>query len=64
MDSYPLLKLIHIISATLLFGTGLGTAFFLFMANRSANLAAIQTTIRTVVLLIGCLQRLPSSFNP
>ena len=50
MDSYPLLKLIHLISATLLFGTGLGTAFFLFMANRSANLSAIQTTVRTVVL--------------
>lgn len=50
MDSYQLLKLVHIISATLLFGTGLGTAFFLFMANRSASLAAIQTTARTVVL--------------
>lgn len=50
MDSYQLLKLIHIISATLLFGTGSGTAFFLYMANRSANLAAIQTTIRTVVI--------------
>jgi len=50
MDSYPLLKLVHIVSAALLFGTGLGTAFFLFMVNRYAGIAAIRSTARTVVL--------------
>ena len=30
MDLYSFIKTIHIISATILFGTGLGTAFFMF----------------------------------
>lgn len=32
---YLLMKWLHIVSATLLFGTGLGTAFYLFSANRT-----------------------------
>ena len=35
---YPTVKFIHIISATLLFGTGLGSAFYMFMAYRSGNM--------------------------
>ena len=50
MDLYPLLKLVHILSATILFGTGLGTAFFMWRADRSADVAAIAATARTVVL--------------
>ncbi|MEI8324441.1 MAG: DUF2269 domain-containing protein [Betaproteobacteria bacterium] len=34
---YLALKTLHILSATVLFGTGLGTAFFMLMANRSGN---------------------------
>lgn len=30
MDWYPLLKTIHVVSSTVLFGTGLGIAFFMF----------------------------------
>ena len=29
MNGYFLLKVVHVISATVLFGTGLGTAFFI-----------------------------------
>ena len=47
---YFLVKLVHIISATLLFGTGLGTAFFMFSAFRSSDAAAIKVTSRHVVL--------------
>ena len=50
MDSYLLLKLIHILSAVIVAGTGTGIAFFMFMATRSSNVAAIAITTRNVVL--------------
>ena len=34
---YLTLKLIHILGAAVLFGTGLGIAFFMFMAHRTAR---------------------------
>jgi len=50
MDSYLLLKLIHILSAVVITGTGAGIAFFMFMASRSNNPQAIYTTTKHVVL--------------
>lgn len=50
MDDYFGLKLAHILSSTLLFGTGLGTAFFMWMAHRRGDIAAIAVTARHVVL--------------
>jgi uncharacterized membrane protein len=50
MTTYLAVKLLHILSATILFGTGLGTAFFLFSAWRSDNFEAMRVTARTVVL--------------
>jgi uncharacterized membrane protein len=50
VDDYILLKTVHIISSTLLFGTGLSTAFHGWMANRSGDLAARQVVNRNVVL--------------
>lgn len=47
---YSLLKTIHIISATLLFGTGFGTYFFMIRATRSGNVEALRVTAATVVL--------------
>ena len=44
------LKLIHILSAIILFGLGCGTVFFKLMADRSANHAAIAITSKHVVL--------------
>ena len=49
-DLYHLLKLAHIIGAAILFGTGIGIAFFMLMAHRSRNLAAIATTATIVVI--------------
>jgi len=49
MDAYTLIKTLHILSATILFGTGLGTAFFFWSARRdedSARLYAARTTVR------------------
>lgn len=50
MVDYVLLKTVHVISSTLLFGTGLGTAFHGWMANRSGELAARRVINRNVVL--------------
>ena len=36
MDAYSLVKTLHIISATIVFGTGVGIASFLFFGHRSA----------------------------
>ncbi len=47
---YLTVKWLHILSSTVLFGTGIGTAFFMFMANRSQNVQAIAFATRTVVL--------------
>lgn len=47
---YLTLKWIHILSAILLFGTGLGSAFYKFMTDRRGNIAAIAVVNRTVVL--------------
>lgn len=48
--SYLTLKYLHILSMVLLFGTGLGSAFYKWMADRSRNLEHIAITNRHVVL--------------
>jgi len=50
MNTWLLLKLVHILSSTLLFGTGLGTAFYMWRADRSGDVAAIAVVSRNVVL--------------
>ena len=44
------LKLIHILGAAVLFGTGLGIAFFMWMAHRTGDAATIAQTARIVVV--------------
>lgn len=48
--TYITLKTLHILSLVLLFGTGLGSAFYKWMADRSGNVAHIAVTNRHVVL--------------
>lgn len=50
IEWYLILKIVHVISATVLFGTGLGTAFFKWIVDRSGNLAAIRVVSERVVL--------------
>lgn len=50
MNSYLWIKLIHIISATVLFGTGMGTAFFMLRAYLSENEEAFSLTTKNVVM--------------
>ncbi len=47
---YLAVKWVHVLSATLLFGTGLGSAFYKLMTDRTGNLQAIAQTNRIVVL--------------
>jgi uncharacterized membrane protein len=48
--SYLVVKWIHVLSATLLFGTGLGIAFFMWVAHRGGDPRVIAATARTVVV--------------
>lgn len=48
--TYAILKTLHILSMVLLFGTGLGSAFYKWMADRSGNVAHIAVTNHHVVL--------------
>lgn len=47
---YLLLKWLHVISATLLFGAGVGSAFHLFAATLRRTVPGIATATRNVVL--------------
>ena len=49
MNTYLALKTPHILSSVLLVGTGFGTAFYLFFANRSGSLEAKAVVGRLVV---------------
>ena len=48
MNLYLLIKTVHVISSVLLVGTGFGSAFYLFFANRSGSLQAQAVVCRLV----------------
>lgn len=50
MSWYLLLKTLHILSVSVLFGTGLGSAYFALRAWRGGELAVIAATFRHVVM--------------
>lgn len=50
MEYYFVLKFVHIITATFLFGTGVGTAFFMLSAYLSKDIATLKRTTSHVVL--------------
>ena len=49
MSLYLLLKTLHIMSSTLLFGTGLGSAYYALRAWRSQRVEVIAVTFRHLV---------------
>lgn len=49
MNTYLILKTLHIVSSTLLFGTGLGSAYYTLRAWRSGNLEVMAATFRYLV---------------
>lgn len=47
---YLVIKWIHILSSTILFGTGIGSAFYMFVANRTKDIASIAFASKWVVI--------------
>lgn len=49
MNTYLIVKTLHILSSVLMVGTGFGTAYYLFFANRSGKVGTIADVARLVV---------------
>ncbi|PZN34588.1 MAG: DUF2269 domain-containing protein [Proteobacteria bacterium] len=47
---YVIVKWLHILSSTLLFGTGLGSAFYMFFASLTRDARVTATVVRHVVI--------------
>jgi uncharacterized membrane protein len=50
MELIFIYKFVHVLGASVLFGTGLGIAYFMFMAHRTGHAGVIAVTLRFVVL--------------
>lgn len=47
---YLIVKWIHVVSSTILFGMGIGSAFYMFMANRTKSTSNIYFAAKYVVI--------------
>lgn len=50
MNELLVVKWLHILSSTVLFGTGIGTAFYLFFVSRTRDTHAVAVVSRFVVI--------------
>ena len=50
MSEYLVLKWLHVLSSTILFGTGIGSAFYMFFACRQENPRIAYFVVRWVVV--------------
>lgn len=50
MTTYLVLKYLHVISGAILFGTGVGIAYFMLSVHRSRNIEAMRVVSRQVIL--------------
>lgn len=50
MNELLILKWLHVLSSTLLFGTGIGTAFYLFFVSRTRDTHAVAVVSHYVVI--------------
>jgi uncharacterized membrane protein len=48
--TYLVVKWLHILSSTLLFGTGLGSAYYMFFASRTRDPRVVAPVVRHVVI--------------
>jgi uncharacterized membrane protein len=48
--TYLIVKWLHILSSTVLFGTGLGSAFYMYFTSRTRDSQAIAVVVRYVVI--------------
>lgn len=54
MNAYLLLKSLHVVSASVLLGTGAGIAFFMWRAHATRDAATVAAVARIVVLADFC----------
>ena len=47
---YLIAKWLHVLSSTILFGTGIGTAFYIFFCARTADAAIVAAVMRYAVI--------------
>lgn len=47
---YLTLKIIHILSATIMIGTGLGSAFYLFVSYKTALFTTVKDVLKIVII--------------
>jgi uncharacterized membrane protein len=47
---YLVIKWVHIVSSTMLFGTGLGSAFYMFFASRTRDARVVASVVKYVVI--------------
>jgi uncharacterized membrane protein len=50
VNDYVVVKWLHVLSSTLLFGTGLGSAFYAFFVSRTRDAHAISIVLRLLVV--------------
>src|SRR4051794_25087487 len=48
--AYEIAKWLHILSSTLLFGTGIGSAYYMFFASLSGDARTVAHVVRYVVI--------------
>lgn len=48
--TYLVVKWLHVLSSTFLFGTGIGSAFYMFFTSRSGDAAIVAAVTRYVVI--------------
>jgi uncharacterized membrane protein len=61
---YVIVKWLHILSSTLLFGTGLGSAWYMLFANVSRDVRAIAVVSRHVVIADWLFTATTAVFQP
>lgn len=50
MNEYVLVKWIHVVSSTILFGTGIGSAYYMLLASLKRDPRVVHAVVRNVVL--------------
>jgi uncharacterized membrane protein len=48
--AYEIAKWLHVLSSTVLFGTGLGSAYYMFFASRTGDARTVANVVRHVVV--------------
>jgi uncharacterized membrane protein len=64
MEHYLLVKWLHIVSSTLLFGTGIGSAFYLLVTTLSRDARAVASVARIVVIADWLFTATTAVFQP